>query len=234
MKLKLIIFTLFLLTMQTTTIIKFDKSTDISGWSVVDDGVMGGRSAGKFHLNNEGNAVFEGRVSLENNGGFSSVRYGFEEIRTKGFTKVLLKVKGDGKTYQFRVKHKTKDYYSYIVNFQPSEEWGTIELTLSEMHPAVKHGDPLKPIQTNVTAENGQFKLSVLNAGEKIPEEKMLSLFKPFFSTNSENNKSGLGLGLYISSEIAKAHGGKMKVRSLEDEIKFTFCMPTKVVADLN
>ena len=99
---------------------------------------------------------------------------------------------------------------------------------------AVKHGDPLKPIQTKVTAENGQFKLSVLNAGEKIPEEKMMSLFKPFFSTNSENNKSGLGLGLYISSEIAKAHGGKMKVRSLEDEIKFTFCMPTKVVVDLN
>lgn len=138
MKLKLIIFTLFLFTMQTTTIFKFDKSTDISGWSVVDDGVMGGRSAGKFHLNNEGNAVFEGRVSLENNGGFSSVRYDFEEISTKGFTKVLLKVKGDGKTYQFRVKHKSKDYYSYIVNFQPSEEWGTIELTLSEMYPAFR------------------------------------------------------------------------------------------------
>jgi len=98
---------------------------------------------------------------------------------------------------------------------------------------AIKHGDADKPIHTEITSENGHFKIIVSNSGDKIPEEKMMSLFKPFFSTNSANNKSGLGLGLYISSEIAKAHSGTMKVKSLEDQIKFTFNMPTKPVSTI-
>lgn len=93
---------------------------------------------------------------------------------------------------------------------------------------AIKHGDAKKSIKTDVISENGEFSIRVLNSGDVIPEEKMISLFKPFFSTNSENNKSGLGLGLYISSEIAKAHGGNIKVKSQDDQIRFTFNMPTK------
>ncbi len=93
---------------------------------------------------------------------------------------------------------------------------------------AIKHGSSDKPVITEVKAENGQFTLMVSNSGERIPEEKMLSLFKPFFTTNSANNKSGLGLGLYISSEIAKAHAGHMHVKSVDDQTKFTFSMPLK------
>jgi len=131
----IILLTLLIITMQTTTIFKFDSAADISNWKVVDDGVMGGRSSGKFYLNDDGKGVFEGHVSLENNGGFSSVRYDFKEISTKDFSKVIIKVKGDGKNYQFRVKHKNSDYYSYIATFQSSQEWETIELSLSEMYP---------------------------------------------------------------------------------------------------
>ena len=61
----------------------------------------------------------------------------------------------------------------------------------------------------------------------------MVSLFKPFFTTNSANNKSGLGLGLYISSEIAKAHGGNMNVKSIDGQTKFTFSMPIKTVGNI-
>jgi len=77
-----------------------------------------------------------------------------------------------------------------------------------------------------VISKNGKFTKTVLDSGERIPEEKMLSLFKPFFTSNSANNKSGLGLGLYISSEIAKAHVGHMHVKSVEDQTKFNFSMP--------
>lgn len=98
---------------------------------------------------------------------------------------------------------------------------------------AIKHGSSNEPIKTEVISENGQFNLVVSNSGEKIPEDKMINLFKPFFSTNSQNNKSGLGLGLYISSEIAKAHGGNMKVKSLKELTEFTFNMPTKTMDNI-
>ena len=91
---------------------------------------------------------------------------------------------------------------------------------------AIKHGAPNKPINTEVLAANGKFTLSVTNSGDKISDKKMLDLFKPFFTTNATNNKSGLGLGLYISSEIAKAHNGKMEVESTDENTQFKFTMP--------
>jgi hypothetical protein len=58
----------------------FKKDGDTSGWMIEDDGVMGGLSKGRFQLNNEGHATFSGNVSLENNGGFSSVQWNFDPI----------------------------------------------------------------------------------------------------------------------------------------------------------
>lgn len=91
---------------------------------------------------------------------------------------------------------------------------------------AIKHGTTDRPVTTEVKSESGFFQLMVSNSGKKIPEEKVPNLFKPFFSTHCSNNTSGLGLGLYISSEIAKAHGGTMDVESNDDTTKFTFMMP--------
>lgn len=124
--------------MQTSIIFEFSKKSDISNWKIVDDVVMGGRSSGTFDLNEEGNGVFEGRVSLENNGGFSSLRYRFNKISIKPYTKIMLKVKGDGKTYQFRIKNKSSDYYSYITYFNTTKDWETIELSLSDMYPTFR------------------------------------------------------------------------------------------------
>jgi len=137
----IILFILIITTMQTASIFEFNKKADISNWNIVDDVVMGGRSSGNFYLDNEGHGVFEGKVSLENNGGFSSLRYEFDKMSTKGFSKVIIKVKGDGKSYQFRVKSKSSDYYSYITSFESSKDWETIELQLSEMYPAFRGRD---------------------------------------------------------------------------------------------
>ncbi|TXD54345.1 MULTISPECIES: CIA30 family protein [unclassified Polaribacter] len=120
------------------TIFDFSKDSNISSWKVVDDVVMGGRSQGTFKVNENGNGLFSGEVSLENNGGFSSLRYQFKEIKVASYTKVVLKVKGDGNPYQFRVKDSYRNFYSYIKTFNTSKEWELIEINLSEMYPAFR------------------------------------------------------------------------------------------------
>lgn len=119
-------------------IFDFNKNSSISNWVVVDDVVMGGRSTGNFKLNKDGNGVFYGNVSLENNGGFSSLRHGFNKLNLEKFKTLVLKIKGDGKNYQFRIKHKSSDYASYITSFSSSGEWQEIEIPINSMYPSFR------------------------------------------------------------------------------------------------
>jgi len=116
---------------------QFDKNSPTSDWRIVDDGVMGGRSSGDFHINESGNGVFEGVISLANNGGFSSVRYR-ETFQIQSHTTIRIHFKGDGSKYQFRVKAYSSDRHSYISEFQTSGEWEIIEIDLSDMYPAFR------------------------------------------------------------------------------------------------
>ncbi len=72
-------------------------------WSPQDDVVMGGRSQSAFRLLN-GLGIFEGYVSLENNGGFCSVRSPGADFRLDGFTGIALRLRGDGKRYGFNLR----------------------------------------------------------------------------------------------------------------------------------
>lgn len=119
-------------------IFDFDNESSLENWYVVNDGVMGGLSNGKMTLNKKGHAVFEGTVSLENNGGFTSIRHSFETRDVTGKTKAILRVKGDGKDYQFRVKNSSKDWHSYIYTFETSGKWQNIEIPLGEMYPSFR------------------------------------------------------------------------------------------------
>jgi hypothetical protein len=117
---------------------EFNKNDNLSAWAVVDDVVMGGRSDGRFEINEQGHAVFSGDVSLENNGGFSSVRYRFQSKDIRGFKYCKIRLKGDGKRYQFRVKKDRTDSQSYIHYFDTSGEWETINIPLAEMYPTFR------------------------------------------------------------------------------------------------
>lgn len=119
-------------------IFDFDLSSGVKGWYIVDDSVMGGRSAGNFDLTEEGHAVFHGTVSLENNGGFSSVRYQMTPLALGESKKIRLKVKGDGKQYQLRIKDSTKTYYSYVGTFSTSGNWQQIDIKLKDMYPSFR------------------------------------------------------------------------------------------------
>jgi len=120
------------------TIFDFNSKLDISNWRVVNDSVMGGASEGNFKTNAPGHGVFYGKVSTENNGGFSSLRYRFSSIEIKNFTEVVLRVKGDGKQYQFRIKDSLKNSHSYVTVFQTTNHWQTIIIKLSDLYPAFR------------------------------------------------------------------------------------------------
>jgi hypothetical protein len=119
-------------------IFDFNSNANISNWRVVDDVVMGGKSEGDFKVNKDGNGEFSGFVSLENNGGFSSLRYRFSAKDVSGFNTVNIRVKGDGSTYQFRVKDSAYNNHSFISYFDTNTEWQIISIKLSEMYPAFR------------------------------------------------------------------------------------------------
>ena len=135
---KLFITLSMLLLIQSQLIFDFNHNSNITDWNIVDDVVMGGRSNGKFKIDNDGNGVFQGDVSLENNGGFSSVRYQFEKINTTKDSKVIIRLKGDGKEYQFRIKNNRNTYYSYITSFKTSGNWETIVFNLKDLYPSFR------------------------------------------------------------------------------------------------
>jgi sigma-B regulation protein RsbU (phosphoserine phosphatase) len=91
---------------------------------------------------------------------------------------------------------------------------------------AISHGAPDEPVRVEASAKAEMFELSVANAGAAIPEEARKRLFQPFYRGEAHGPAQGLGLGLYIAAEIAKAHGGSIDVASSEAETRFTFRMP--------
>jgi hypothetical protein len=123
---------------NTTMIYDFNQNSSPRDWRIIDDGVMGGLSQGRFFINEEGNGVFAGTVSLENNGGFSSVRYLCDKVKVNKKSKVLIRLKGDGKDYQFRIKDTPNNYFSYITTFKTSGNWETITIPLSDLYPSFR------------------------------------------------------------------------------------------------
>ena len=124
--------------MQQTVLFNFNKEASLENWMVINDGVMGGLSRSTLQLNEDGRGVFSGRVSLENNGGFASIRLDCGNISVKNVRSLVLKVKGDGKRYQFRIRAQKKDYYSYIQYFETSGEWEEISLPLADFYPTFR------------------------------------------------------------------------------------------------
>ncbi|WP_031231411.1 GAF domain-containing sensor histidine kinase [Asticcacaulis sp. YBE204] len=91
---------------------------------------------------------------------------------------------------------------------------------------ALTHGAPDQPVRVSARTENGHFILSIANGGEAIPEAARARLFQPFARGEVKPGQQGLGLGLYIASEIASAHGGSLSVASDAAETRFTLDMP--------
>lgn len=129
---------IFMFNTDPVFIFDFNKECDMTKWYVVNDGVMGGKSKGKFELNPAGHGVFSGFISLDNNGGFSSIRHNFDAVNVSAFKRIAIRLKGDGKKYQLRIKSKSSDYYSYVQYFDTSGEWQTVEILLKDFYPTFR------------------------------------------------------------------------------------------------
>ena len=91
---------------------------------------------------------------------------------------------------------------------------------------AITHGEMDQPVRVDAVLGVDELELSVANAGPPIPPKAMQQLFQPFYRSNPHSRVQGLGLGLYIASQIAQAHEGRIDVTSDATETRFTFRMP--------
>jgi Complex I intermediate-associated protein 30 (CIA30). len=120
----------------------FADPAAMRGWRVQDDGVMGGLSKSKIALDPAGYAVFSGKVSLENNGGFSSVQNNFDPIDVAPYRTAVIRLKGDGKNYRFLVEAEKNARHYYSAEFPTTGAWEEIKIPLRTMVP-VRRGDRL-------------------------------------------------------------------------------------------
>lgn len=101
------------------------------------------------------------------------------------------------------------------------------QLAANLIQNACIHGDHTGKITVRAYIQGDELVLSVANSGPAIPAEKIVHLFEPFAQLGRNATKEGLGLGLYISAEIARAHGGSLRASSTAALTEFTLRMPT-------
>ena len=95
---------------------------------------------------------------------------------------------------------------------------------------AIVHGDGSTPILVAIGCTGGRFSIAVTNHGPNLSPDLIGQLFKPFWRAPSQGAHEGLGLGLYIVSEIARSHGGAMDVTSSDGLVTFIFSMPDRAL----
>jgi monofunctional biosynthetic peptidoglycan transglycosylase len=106
-------------------------------WQTVNDGVMGGISSSRM-VEADGVLTFKGELSLENNGGFASVRR-LVETDLSQVTGVRLEVRGDQRTYQFRLRQNDRfDGVAWRAEFTTTAEWQTVELSFDQFVPVFR------------------------------------------------------------------------------------------------
>jgi monofunctional biosynthetic peptidoglycan transglycosylase len=153
----------------------FDFSTPdaAKAWQTVNDGVMGGVSDGKVRIT-EKNLEFYGTLSLENNGGFASVRSKAAKMDLSKYDGLVFKVRGDGRDYYLNVHVPTYQIaFSYRANFKTEKDkWTEVAIPFTDLKATsfgrvVEKGKPLNPRTVEamgfVLADNkaGPFKLDV-------------------------------------------------------------------------
>lgn len=143
-------------------------------WQAVNDGVMGGVSDGRFEVTKEGTLEFSGTLSLENNGGFASVRTKPTQLDLRAGDTLVVRVKGDGRDYVLNLYTKSRRMaFSYRAPLPTTkDEWTQAEIQLADFIPTafgrrVQGMGPVEPDQINGLGfmlsdkKPGPFKLEV-------------------------------------------------------------------------
>ena len=100
-------------------LLEFEDSKSIRSWRAINDGVMGGRSVGRYRWTENKMLEFYGRLSLENNGGFASIRLPSGDIKLQKGDVLILQLKGDGRTYNMNLyAQRNLGGFSYRQSFK--------------------------------------------------------------------------------------------------------------------
>jgi hypothetical protein len=157
---------------------RFETAASVADWSAIDDGVMGGVSRSSLRHDPAGHAVFDGFVSLENNGGFASVRSRPRDLGGAEADSYVLEVCGDGKRYKLNLR--TDDGFDGV-NYQaafvaPAGTWTLMRLPVSGFRAtfrgrSVPGASPLDPARVRQVGlmiadrQVGSFALAVRSIG---------------------------------------------------------------------
>jgi len=119
-----------------TSIVDFGSKEFASSWQVINDSVMGGRSTSMIWSTDEGTGLFIGNMSLENNGGFASVRSGPIGEQLAGAGQVTIRFRGDGQTYKMRMYTDTNRRVAYQAPFETTKgEWSEHTFVAADFTP---------------------------------------------------------------------------------------------------
>lgn len=136
--------------------IDFGKTKMGSQWRIVNDDVMGGRSVSTATLQNDA-LYFKGNVSLENNGGFASVRSPYGTYDLSNFSEIVIRHKGTARKFALTFTTDKRWFMpNYRMEFYPSETWQ----------------ETIIPIKSLKESRIGEY------TGETIPEEKISEIIQ--------------------------------------------------------
>lgn len=167
---KLLITSMLLIMAATLSLeIDFGQKTGGQDWQIMNDGVMGGLSKGHIEMKEE-TLIFRGTVSLENNGGFTSLRGPYENYDLSNFETITVKYKSTGQDIAFRMELYERWFYPYFKKNLPEtdNEWQTISIPLSEFN-EYRIGDA---------------------TGKKMSAENLANVIRLGFNTNSKKASS--------------------------------------------
>ena len=153
---------------------EFTGADAANEWQTVNDGVMGGVSEGKFKISDQKTLEFFGTLSLENNGGFASVRTKAKKLALEKGDTVVAKVRGDGREYTLNLYlNKPLIAFSYRATVQTKkDEWIEVKVPLEKFEATsfgrvVKDAGPVDPKEANTLGfmlsdkKAGPFKMEV-------------------------------------------------------------------------
>jgi NADH dehydrogenase [ubiquinone] 1 alpha subcomplex assembly factor 1 len=158
---------------EDRVLFEFATPTASGDWQTVNDGVMGGRSDGRFKMNEDKTMEFYGTLSLENNGGFASVRSRPTTPNLEKGDTIVARVRGDGREYSLNLYTPRRlRAFSYRAEFKTKkDEWIEVRIPLDKFQATsfgrIVRNQPLDPGEVSGLGillgdkKAGPFKLEV-------------------------------------------------------------------------
>ena len=185
---------------DTIPLLDSNGKTSKIKWNIVNDTVMGGRSSSRWS-DKSSTLSFEGFLSLENNGGFASIRHDLNNINLSGTEGIFIKVKGDGRKYQFRIRSQASRWANYSQEFKTKKDIvQTFYLPYKDFKPSWR-GRSVRNVPTLTGKDvrgigfllgdkiQGKFKLDILNISASTQKDFKNLLSETKISSSSKKSK---------------------------------------------